>query len=352
MAGLKEDMYDPLLLSIAQRCEGGFPELLGIFLGFLRRKTDACDPPGGWPQLERDFVAALRKEYDLAQKAKAAKGAAGAKGGRGSVAGAAVPAPSKAALAPAAPDGVIELGANGVFDISSARAEAPGRAVTANAADSAPAVASGVAAASAASHAATPAAAGGSGSSAGGEATDASAGRPNAGNGGDTAHYSWSQTLTEVTVSFALPKGTTAKAMTVEYSNNPLSVNVGLKGAPPLLKGPLYRRIKADDCTYTLEDVKSGGRLLTLVLFKENGFEWWPCVAEGQPIIDVSKIEPENSKLSDLDADTRKTVEKMMFDQRQKAMGLPTSDETVKANTLKAFMAAHPEMDFSNAKIT
>ncbi|KAK1584387.1 hypothetical protein Q3G72_032529 [Acer saccharum] len=169
---------------------------------------------------------------------------------------------------------------------------------------------------------------------------------PNNGNGLDMDNYSWTQTLQEVSLNVPVPPGTKARFVVVEIKKDRLKV--GLKGQPLIIDGELCQLIKPDDTYWSIEDQKT----ISILLTKHNQMEWWKSLLKEGPEIDTQKVEPENSKLSDLDPETRKTVEKMMFDQRQKNMGLPTSDEMQKQEILKKFMSEHPEMDFSRAKIS
>ncbi|XP_058194424.1 protein BOBBER 1-like [Rhododendron vialii] len=168
---------------------------------------------------------------------------------------------------------------------------------------------------------------------------------PNKGNGLDMDTYSWGQSLQEVTINVTVPAGTKSRFVVYELKKNHLKV--GLKGQSPIIDGELFQSVKVEDCFWSLEDQKS----ISILLTKQNQMDWWKCLVKGDPEIDTQKVEPETSKLSDLDLETRSTVEKMMFDQRQKSMGLPTSEEMQKQDLLKQFMAQHPEMDFSGAKL-
>ena len=115
-------------------------------------------------------------------------------------------------------------------------------------------------------------------------------------------------------------------------------------------QGELAHPINVDECTWTLETTPTG-KEISIHIAKAAGSYWWAHIITSAPKIDTTKIQPENSKLSELDGETRGMVEKMMYDQEMKRQGKPTSDEAKKNELLQKFMKEHPEMDFSNAKI-
>lgn len=178
--------------------------------------------------------------------------------------------------------------------------------------------------------------------------------------------YKWDQTIKDLDITISIEAKYKGKDLDVKIGRNTLKA--GIKGQEPFIdvcdckyeqssttnkhgsQGELPQAIRVDDSTWTLTPT-SAGKDLEIHLDKQNQLEWWPHVITSAPKIDTSKIQPENSKLGDLDGETRGMVEKMMFDQRQKEAGKPTSDEQKKLDIFENFKKQHPEMDFSNVKM-
>ncbi|KMZ79295.1 nuclear movement protein [Plasmodium vivax India VII] len=167
---------------------------------------------------------------------------------------------------------------------------------------------------------------------------------PPKGNGGQTEKYTWTQTINSLDMYINLEQKVKTKDIKLQITYKKLYVNVKNE---VIIDGEFYKHIKPEDSIWTLED----NRVIHVCIEKLNGMEWWSTVIKGDSEIDVKKIVPENSRMEDLDAETRSVVEKMLYDQRQKAMNLPTSDEQKKFEIFEKFKKMHPEMDFSKANI-
>lgn len=137
--------------------------------------------------------------------------------------------------------------------------------------------------------------------------------KPDPGNGGHTDSYHWEQNLMEVTVYYYLPDGTSAKDLKVDFGVHHCKIQ--LKGqADPLVDADWHKKIKVDESLWTVERENDTGRsVMQVCLTKHVNQNWWGCVWTGDQEINTGECTPENSKLHDLDSETRKHVEREMF---------------------------------------
>lgn len=113
------------------------------------------------------------------------------------------------------------------------------------------------------------------------------------------------------------------------------------------IKGTFPHAIIVDESSWTLETTPTPpGKEIAVHLDKVNKVNWWAHVVTSAPAIDVTKISPESSSLGDLDGETRKMVEKMMVEQREKEAGeaAASGEEAKKREILKKFQEEHPGM--------
>lgn len=106
---------------------------------------------------------------------------------------------------------------------------------------------------------------------------------PNAGNGANFEHFSWIQTLADVSISVPVPRGTRGKQVDVKIARK--SLEVGLKGQEPILKGSLTETVKEENCIWSMDDAS-----IEISLQKTNTMHWWKAVLEGEPEINVQKV--------------------------------------------------------------
>eukprot|EP00559_Dactyliosolen_fragilissimus_P006241 CAMPEP_0184871268 /NCGR_PEP_ID=MMETSP0580-20130426/40566_1 /TAXON_ID=1118495 /ORGANISM="Dactyliosolen fragilissimus" /LENGTH=327 /DNA_ID=CAMNT_0027373893 /DNA_START=92 /DNA_END=1072 /DNA_ORIENTATION=+ len=142
------------------------------------------------------------------------------------------------------------------------------------------------------------------------------------GNGGSRGNSKWTQTLNEVSIALPLPDKIRSRDLDVTLKSTHISVKLKDR-SQILLEGNLTEKIRTAESTWSLE----GGVLL--ITMEKIVHTWWKCILLGDEEIDTSLVDSTRN-ISEYDDATQGMIRKILFDQRQARLGLPSSDDILR----------------------
>lgn len=158
------------------------------------------------------------------------------------------------------------------------------------------------------------------------------------GNGGTTKQYKWTQTLDEITIALPLPKlknSNTIRARDLDVQIKRSSISVQFKDdtttSNAILNGELLDKIKKDDSTWSIEiesgDDSASAPSVLLIILEKTSKRWWNRVlVDESETIDIDLVDKTHT-IDNYDEATQGMIRRIIFDEKQERLGLPSSDE-------------------------
>ena len=145
------------------------------------------------------------------------------------------------------------------------------------------------------------------------------------GNGGIGPNYYWTQTLKDLTVYVDVFEGCRGKD--IKCLIEPKKIYLSACGQV-LIDGFFEEAIKVDESMWTL-NISTNSIPQVVITLDKGRNTWWKHIIQGHPEIDTNKVDS-SQKIDEYDESTQAAIRKIMFDQKQKRLGLQTSEEIEK----------------------
>lgn len=151
-------------------------------------------------------------------------------------------------------------------------------------------------------------------------------------NGAIRESYSWGQNINDIDIQVKLDANIkSSKDVKIKIEKEHLQVLVKAENGTfkQLIDDRLPWKIKPDESTWSLHP----GDHIHIYLEKASE-RWWEHLLVSEEKLDLKNMNPEKP-MEDLDQESQAKLKQMMFDEQQKRLGLPTSEQQKTTDMLK-----------------